>query len=321
MAIPCFLASVYSMLPLTTQILPTNMPIPSHDLDEAMSIWSDKIGYIVPAISLRGKQKSWSDPMFSNILRNLQSNVGSFEDKARLLSHTQPESGCWLSCLPSRSLGNHLDNESFRIACGLRLGTDLCLPHRCRCGAAVSSLGLHGLACKKSAGRRPRHDSCNDIIARALRSAGIPSIKEPPGCSRNDGKRPDGLTLIPWSKGKSLVWDFTCRDTFAPSYLNSTSRFCGHAAEKAETSKGRKYDFLKNRFIFTTIALETSGVFGQEGLRFLRQIGGRLSEVTGEKRSLTFLLQRIAIAVQRGNAASIIGTLPHGKGLDEIYYL
>ena len=32
-------------------------------------------------------------------------------------------------------------------------------------------------------------------------------VKEPCGLDRQDGKRPDGLTLIPWHGGRSLVWD------------------------------------------------------------------------------------------------------------------
>ena len=33
--------------------------------------------------------------------------------------------------------------------------------------------------------------------------------KEPTGLFRTDGKRPDGLTLVPWQSGKSLCWDVT----------------------------------------------------------------------------------------------------------------
>jgi hypothetical protein len=43
--------------------------------------------------------------------------------------------------------------------------------------------------------------------------------------------------------------------------------------------------------------------------------------VTGEKRSTSFLIQRVSIAVQRGNVASILGTLPQGKELEEIFNL
>jgi len=31
-------------------------------------------------------------------------------------------------------------------------------------------------------------------------AANIPTVKEPSGLRRSDGKRPDGLTLIPWQE-------------------------------------------------------------------------------------------------------------------------
>ena len=39
------------------------------------------------------------------------------------------------------------------------------------------------------------------LVWRALGKVNIPSVKEPSGLSRSDGKRPDGLTLIPWKNG------------------------------------------------------------------------------------------------------------------------
>jgi hypothetical protein len=36
---------------------------------------------------------------------------------------------------------------------------------------------------------------------------------------RIDGKRPDGMTLVPWIKGQPLVWDVTVVDTLADSYV------------------------------------------------------------------------------------------------------
>ena len=37
----------------------------------------------------------------------------------------------------------------------------------------------------------------NNLVARGFASAGIPVTKEPSGLFRSDGKRPDGLSLIP----------------------------------------------------------------------------------------------------------------------------
>ena len=51
-------------------------------------------------------------------------------------------------------------------------------------------------------------------------AAGIPAVKEPSGLDRQDGKRPDGLTLIPWHGGRSLVWDVTVASPLAASYVD-----------------------------------------------------------------------------------------------------
>ena len=42
------------------------------------------------------------------------------------------------------------------------------------------------------------------------------------------------------------------------------------------------------------------------------EIDRRLSEVSGESRSTQFLRQRIGIALQRGNAAPVLGTIRQG---------
>jgi len=53
------------------------------------------------------------------------------------------------------------------------------------------------------------HSQLNDILWRAFKTASVPAVKEPAGLSRDDGKRPDGVTLLPWAKGKPLAWDVT----------------------------------------------------------------------------------------------------------------
>jgi hypothetical protein len=242
-------------------------------------------------------------------------------EKACFLAANVKESGAWLNVIPSRNLGTLLDNESFRIAVSLRLGLTICHPHTCKCGKDIDEFARHGLACKKSAGRRSRHDSVNDLIKRALISANIPSIMEPLGCARNDGKRPDGLTLIPWSKGRCMVWDFTCTDTYAGSYINETSITPGSAAIKAEERKSKKYENLINDFIFIPVAIETSGIWGPQALKLIHEIGKKIRIATGEARSTSYLIQRISIAIQRGNAASILGATPQLRGLEEVYYV
>jgi len=56
-------------------------------------------------------------------------------------------------------------------------------------------------------------------------------------------------------------------------------------------------------------------------VRVVEYIGRRIAEVSGEKRATSFLLQRLSIAVQRGNVGAVLGTLPAGKEIEVIFSL
>src|SRR5208282_5240566 len=172
-----------------------------------------------------------------------------------------------------------------------------------------------------SAGRHSRHGAINEMVRRSLVSASVPAVLEPPGLDRGDGKRPDGMTLLPWKLGKALVWDVTCVDTLAISHLPGCSTQAGKAAEEAEASKRVKYRSLEDRFIFYPLGLETFGTWGPAAKELISAIGSRIKERTGEPRSSEFLRQRISIELQRGNAASVLGTIPSTRGLDEVFLL
>ena len=101
--------------------------------------------------------------------------------------------------------------------------------------------GLHSFVCRRAPGRSARHHALNDLIARSFASAGVPVTKEPIGLFRSDGKRPDGLTLVPWQSGKSLCWDITVSCPLAESYVTEAAREAGAAAELAATRKEVKY--------------------------------------------------------------------------------
>ena len=82
--------------------------------------------------------------------------------RARLLALSVPHSGDWLHALPLSVCGLWMDDETVRVAVGLRLGAKLCEPHQCPCGTRVESQGTHGLSCRRSAGRATRHHTIND---------------------------------------------------------------------------------------------------------------------------------------------------------------
>ena len=178
----------------------------------------------------------------------------------------------------------------------------------------VRTDGHHGLACRMSVGRHPRHSMLNDIIKRALASAGYPSTLEPVGLTRADGKRADGVTMTPWFRGASLAWDATAVDALAPSNMSRSASTPGHAAKAAEEKKCSKYSELVERgFIFQPVAFEVQGRAGPATEDFLHTLGKKIRDQTNNPKAYQQLLQRLSIAIQMGNAAAVMGTIPEGN--------
>lgn len=316
-----FIASNKNVSYLLDLILPQSFKFaPDIPLIEAKKSWSNlcENNYNPDDYS---KQKLLDEKLCNFFIENILSNTVDKLEKARLLALQEKESGAWLNSLPSASLGTHLDNSTFRISIALRTGQPVCVAHTCRCGEPVLPNGLHGLSCRKSAGRWSRHSCLNDIIKRALVSASIPAVLEPPGIFRTDGKRADGLTLIPWKRGRPLVWDATCSHTLAASYLNISSRKAGEAAKLWEISKTHKYSEILQNHFFVPFCVETFGPWGEKAKSFFKELGEKIKSACHEPRASSFLMQRISLAIQRGNAASVLGTLPELQQLDEVFYL
>ena len=247
------------------------------------------------------KQRNWDLPVAETTFNRLL-NQG---DKARLLAVSADHSSDWLHAFPISSCGLRLEDEAIRVAVGLRLGCNLCLPHKCPCGTEVEDNGRHGLSCKKSGARTLRHNALNDVIHRALVKGGVPSTKEPTGLIRTDGKRPDGVTQVPWEAGKCLTWDVTVVDTLAPSYVALSSISAGKAAERAAELKTAKYISLTSTHSFIPVAFETVGPPSSSAVSFIKSIGKRLRAATSDDRETSFLFQRLSICIQRYNCLCI----------------
>ena len=306
-ATSAFIASAMSSILLMNRILPPNscedITQPVY-LSEAVKLWHDtNFGIECPGVS---KQSAWTNSAAKGRLENLLS-CSNTTDRARLNGCAAPGSGDWLHAIPSDKTGTRLSNEQLRIAVCLRLGANVFLQHTCVCGAESDSKGNHALCCKLQRGRIARHTLCNDIILRALNSTGTPSQTEPPGLSRTDGKRPDGVSLIPWSHGKSVIWDFTCAHRLATSLRHLASEPGASIAAYREGLKAQKYKELaiQNSLIFHPVSCETLGGFGPESIDFIQEIGAKIAAKTGDKRASAFLRQRLGIAIQIGNAVAI----------------
>ena len=78
---------------------------------------------------------------------------------------------------------------------------------------------------------------------------------------------------------------------------------------------------LNNDYYVVPIGIETLGSFGPHALDFIKDIGHRITESTGEKKSTSYLMQTIGMAIQRGNSSCILETVLDSEKLDGVYYL
>ena len=128
------------------------------------------------------------------------------------------------------------------------------------------------------------------------------------GLSRTDGKRPDGLTLVPWERDRSLLWDFSCVNTVADSNVRPSSEAAGKAAEAAAQRKETKYKHLMNAYIFVPVVIESHGVLCKDAQSFIAKIGSKLAQTTGEPKSKEYIRQSISMTLQRGNVRCVLDT-------------
>ena len=188
------------------------------------------------------------------------------------------------------------------------------------CGQNVDEYGTHGLAFKRNAGQLARHAFFNDFFRPSLALFVVPSVLEPAGLSRTDGKRSDGVTAIPWRRGKPLVWDVTFVDSFASSRAQQQGSF----STEAETRKTLKYANIEERkYILQATAIDVHGNYGTQTETFFNCLTKKIIDNTRKPRSKTFFQQRVSVAMQQFILSCVTGTLRDDalESLEEEFYM
>ena len=274
--------------------------------NEAVDHWESLSNHRFEDLAPQCAQKFWTKPIYEQQSANILSNCTDENSLARYHGCRAVGSGAWLDVLPSRPLGLTLSDDEFRISAGLRLGAPVTAQHTCKCGYVAATDGRHALVCPMIKHRFVRHSNGNMIIKDSIKSLGISSTLEPIGPLREDGRRPDGHKLMPWQRGRTLAWDFTCISRLANSNLRMGVLPGANAASEAEVRKRNHYSDLPSTVSFEPVAMETLGGAGRSTAVLLKELARRITVLTGEKLAFKFLKQKLDLAIQRGNAGCIL---------------
>ena len=253
----------------------------------------------------------WRGLLLANDISTVAASAKDPRDASRIRAVASVKTASLFSGLPNARLGTRLSNDVFTVSVALRLGVAVAAPGVCVCGCSLDAYGDHALVCRRGAGRYGRHTEINSRLKGALAEAGVSSILEPTGLTRSDGNRPDGATVLPYSRGVPMAWDATIIHSCAFSYLHASANSSGAAAAAAKERKKTKYASLGDGISFVPFALETLGPFGLSARRLLSDLVARISSRTGKKKVRARLNRQFAAAVQAGNAACVLEA--HGR--------
>ena len=309
-ASPAFLSSSHAADPMCQSISREWQLTSNTTYTAALSLWKSQSSSVALPTENLNRQKSWSDPLHLQQADYLLSSSDA-NNRVRLSACRVQGSGDWLNALPSTSLGLHMNNEQLRTAASVRLGTPVSIDHTCvRCGSFADGYGRHAFCCPRSTGRHLRHHLMNDVIDRAMHSIQIPTRLEPSGLCNGNNLKPDGITLTPWTRGKSLAWDVTCAFPLAPLWLTLALRGGSAVPTAVEQKKMKKYESLSPDYCVQPVSVDVFGGMGESTAPFIAELGASIVVKSGDKNAASFLRQRLSIAVQIGNSAFILETLP-----------
>jgi hypothetical protein len=118
--LPAFLSSINGVKKLVSLLLNSkDNELNIHHYDEALAVWGVANENEIPTIPQF--QKNWDNINIKGIIAN-DLIFNSPRDLARFKALQCRESGSWLHAIPSPNIGTLLDNTSFQVCIGLRLG-------------------------------------------------------------------------------------------------------------------------------------------------------------------------------------------------------
>jgi hypothetical protein len=212
------------------------------------------------------------------------------------------------SCSGSMSwitaISHTLRDWEWQVAARMRLGlppSDL-VEAPCSCGIMVPREEMldHFSACRRVSGitKIHRHNEVQAALVAGVRRLGLNAVPSPPGYHADSAKNPDVLVSFP--AGAMMCLDVSIVHPTAASHVGAAGARRGVICERMEAAKTAKHGAAAKAHghDFSPFVLETYGYCGRAAERFLKS-AAVASLVPGAYRELR---ERVAVAVQRGNA-------------------
>ena len=167
-------------------------------------------------------------------------------------------------------------------------------------------------------GKHHRHGTLNPIIHKALVSAKIPSQLEPAGLFRSGGNHPDGMTFVPYSLVASCL-------SGMPSVLTPV-RVSRYIEARQHKQQGKSQQLQRTGLEGPQIPWPGLPVyagcnrdfwpFRPQSQTYIKELGSRICQETGEEMATSYLMQHLSMAIQRGDVAAVLGSLGHACNND-----
>lgn len=223
------------------------------------------------------KQKYLTERAHRATLDRIKGNCDGYMKKV-IQACSMPHSADWLLTLPSKS--STMAPGAYRLAIRHRFGmVILSQSARCdQCKGNVDPRALHTVTCPGL--HQLRHNIIRDELLVELKKCHLLLGKETPNLINGSRSRPADILICNYKNCRDLCVDVSIINAYKGDY-NSAA---GHNIKMKEDEKIRKYgrQLSLNNIDFLPFVMESTGGFGDDALRLIKEIAHSVATTYGE---------------------------------------